>query len=100
MRRYGKGTTQIRAKVGESFVVELPALATGGYAWQVARTPETAVLGEVRTRPAGAAVGASSIQEFEFVATRPGEGLLVMVYGRPWEKTVSERLEVTIAAER
>ena len=100
MRRYGKSTTQIRAGIGESFVLELPALATGGYTWQLTRKPETAVLSDERIRPAGATIGASSIQEFEFVATRAGEGMLVMAYKRPWETTVSELLEVKIVAGR
>jgi predicted secreted protein len=100
MRRYGKSTTQIRARIGESFMVELPVLATGGYAWQLTHEPETATLSDERIRPTGAAIGGSSIQEFEFVATRAGEGTLVIVCKRPWETTVSDRLEVKIVAER
>ena len=100
MRRYGKSTTEMRARIEESFVLELPARATGGYTWQLARAPETAALSDERIRPAGAALGAPSIQEFEFVATRAGESLLVMACRRPWETTVSEQLEVKIVAER
>lgn len=100
MRRFGKSTNQIRVRIGESFVVELPVAATGGYAWQLTHAPETAQLSDERIRPAGAAIGGSSIQEFEFVATRAGEGMLVMACKRPWEATVSDRLEVNIVAER
>jgi predicted secreted protein len=99
MRRYGKSTTHIRAKIGESFVVELRALATSGYTWRVIREPGVAVLSDERIRSAGSAIGAPSIQEFEFVATRAGEGMLVMVYKRPWERTASEQLEVSVVAE-
>jgi predicted secreted protein len=99
MRKYGKSTTEIRVRVGESFVVELPVRATGGYAWQLARVPETARLSDERIRSAGAAIGGSSIQEFEFVATRAGEATLAMDCKRPWETTVSDRHEVKIVAE-
>lgn len=89
----------MRAKVGTSFVLELPALATAGYTWQVGRQPEVAALTEARIRPSGTALGAPSIQEFEFLATRPGESRLVLDYKRPWEATVSERLELDIVVE-
>lgn len=100
MRRYGRSTTQIRARIGESFVLELPALATGGFTWLITRKPETATLSDERIRPAGATIGAASVQEFEFVVARAGEGLLVVAYKRPWETKVSEQLEVKIVAER
>ena len=96
MRRYGAGTTHIRARVGESFVLELPVRATSGYAWQVVRAPDVAALMDARIRPAGSARGAASVQEFEFAATREGESALVMACKRPWEATVSEQLELNV----
>jgi predicted secreted protein len=98
MQRYGRHTTRIEARVGEPFVVELPVLATAGYAWQIVRASEIARLEDARTRPGGPATGGASVQEFEFVATHAGEGTLVFTCSRPWERTVTERLEVTIVA--
>lgn len=98
MQRYGRTTTRIQARIGESFVVALPVLATAGYEWQVARAPETARLSDTRTHPGGPATGGPSVQEFEFVATRAGEGRLVLACRRPWETAVTDRVEVTIVA--
>ncbi len=99
MRRYGRSTTQIQAKIGEAFVLELPVRATGGYEWQVVQAPEIARLRGARIRPGGTALGAPAIQEFEFVATHVGAGTLVMTCGRPWETAASERFEVAIVSE-
>jgi len=77
-------------------VLELPALATAGYTWQVTGEPDVAVLREERLRPAGPALGAPSMQELEFSSVRPGEGRLVLECRRPWEATAAERLELTI----
>lgn len=98
MQRYGRYTTRIEARVGESFALELPVLATAGYAWQIVRAPEIARLNDARTRPGGPATGGASVQDFEFIATHAGEGTLVFACSRPWETTVTERLEVTIVA--
>jgi predicted secreted protein len=100
MRSYGKGTRQIKAKVGEAFVVELPVRATAGYAWELTRQPETIRLEDTRIRPASAAIGGSAIQGFEFVATRAGEDTLMLTCKRPWETTVVDRLEVKVITGR
>lgn len=100
MRKYGASTTHIRADVGESFVLELPALATGGYTWQMTRKPNIATLSGERTRPGGPVMGSRSIQEFEFVATRAGKDTLLMVYKRPWETTVTDQLEVGLVVRQ
>lgn len=100
MRRYGKSTTQIQARIGESFVVALPVLAAAGYAWEITREPGTARLTGTRMRPGGPAIGGASVQELEFVATHAGEGTLVVTCKRPWETTVTDRLEVKIVADR
>ncbi len=99
MPRYGRHATQIRARPGESFVLELPVRATGGYRWQVTRVPTVVVLHEERVRPGGPALGAASIQEFEFVATRVGAGVLVIEQRRSWEPSASEQLDLNIIVE-
>lgn len=96
MRKYGKDTTRIQVKVAERFVLELPALATGGFTWMLNGHPEVAVLRQERIRAGGPGIGASSIQEFEFVATRAGASTLLMEYKRPWENVEGERLEIEI----
>jgi predicted secreted protein len=97
--RYGKGTQQIKVRIGDAFVVELPVRATAGYAWEVTRQPETVRLEDKRIGPASAAIGGSAIQEFEFAAISPGEETLMLTCKRPWEATVVDRLEVKVTTE-
>ena len=99
MRKFGKDATRIQIRVGESFVLELPAAATAGFEWLLERGPEVAVLSQERIRPAGPGIGASSIQEFEFAATRAGTSTLLMEYKRPWEAEEGERLEIEIVVK-
>ena len=99
MRKYGKNTTRIQVRIGERFVLELPAFATGGFTWLLNRKPEVAVLTQERIRPRGPGIGASSVQEFEFAAMRAGASTLLVEYKRPWENVAGERLEIEIVVE-
>jgi predicted secreted protein len=79
-----------------SFVLELSAHATAGYEWQLSRVPDVVVLDAQRIQRASPGKGAPAMQEFEFLATRPGEGRLEMEYKRPWGSTVTERFELAV----
>ena len=99
MREYGKNTTCIQVRIGERFMLALPAVATGGFTWLMDREPEGAVLTQERIRPGGPGIGASSVQEFEFAGTHAGVSTLVLEYKRPWENVKGERLEIKIVVE-
>ena len=99
MRQYGKNTRCIQVGVGERFVLALPAVATGGFTWLMDREAEVAVLTQNRIRPGGPGIGASSVQEFEFVGMHAGVSTLVLEYKRPWENVTGERLEIKIVVE-
>ena len=99
MREYGKNTTCIQVGIGERFMLALPAVATGGFTWLIAREPEVAVLTRELIRPGGPAIGASSVQEFEFAGMHAGVSTLVLEYKRPWENVKGERLEIKIIVE-
>lgn len=99
MRKYGKNTTRIQVRVGERFLLELPAFATAGFTWLLNREPEVAVLTQERIRPAGPGIGALSVQEFEFAAMHAGASTLLVEYKRPWENVTGERLEIEIVVE-
>jgi predicted secreted protein len=99
MRQYGKNTTCIQVRVGERFMLALPAVATGGFTWLMDREAEVAVLTQNRIRPGGPGIGASSVQEFEFLGMHAGVGTLVLEYKRPWENVTGERLEIKIIVE-
>jgi len=99
LRTYGKDTTRIHVRVGERFVLELGAAATAGFTWMLRQESEVAVLGEERIRPGGPRLGASSIQEFEFTATRVGTSPLLLEYKRPWEGGDGKRLTIEVVVE-
>lgn len=80
-------------------MLELPAAATAGFTWMLRRESEVAVLGEERIRPGGPLLGASSIQEFEFTATRSGTSPLVMEYKRSWESGEGKQLAIAVVVE-
>lgn len=86
-------------RIGDRFVVELRLHATAGYAWELTKPPSTARLDDARLRPAGAALGSLAVQEFEFVATDPGEDTLVLSCKRPWETTVIKQLQMKVVTE-
>jgi predicted secreted protein len=58
-----------------------------------------AVLTQERIRPGGPAIGAASVQEFEFAGMHAGVSTLVLEYKRPWENVKGERLEIKIVVE-
>jgi predicted secreted protein len=99
VQRYDEGTRQLRARIGEPFVIELRVHATAGYSWELTRLPEVVRLNHARIRPAGTAIGGSATQEFEFLATAAGEDTLVLTCRRPWEATVIEQLTVKVVIE-
>ena len=78
MRKYGKNTTCIQVRVGERFVLALPAVATGGFTWLLNQEAEEAILTQNRLRPGGPGIGSSSVQEFEFAGMHVGVGTLVL----------------------
>jgi predicted secreted protein len=80
-------------------MLALPAVATGGFTWLMDREPEVAVLTQNRIRRGGPGLGASSVQEFEFVGMHAGVSTLVLEYKRPWENVTGERLEIKIIVE-
>jgi predicted secreted protein len=94
--RYGRDASEIRVQVGVSFVLELSAIATAGYEWQLSQVPDVVVLSAERIKQAGPQKGAPATQEFEFLATRPGEGRLKLEYKRSWESKVTDRFELAV----
>jgi predicted secreted protein len=99
MRKYGKNTKRIQVRVGERFILELPAVATAGFTWLLNQDLEVAVLTQERMRPGEPSRGAISIQEFEFAAIKSGASTLLLEYKRPWENVTKERREVDIVVK-
>lgn len=100
MRVFGKDVGSIRVSPGETFALELPAMATAGFLWVCQALPPVLEKTGDSIAPAGAAVGSSSVQRFEFRAVRPGKGVLEIAYGQPWaeaEATTAFTVEVRAA---
>ena len=77
--------------VGQTLTLELEANPTTGYGWEVVETGG-GILEQVgepifqQTAARGQALGADGVQILAFKAVGRGEGLLELVYRRPWEK--------------
>jgi predicted secreted protein len=100
----------VRLGPGQLLVVELPAIPSAGYIWQMRGAPSCLKLVAEGARPQNpeavrrGMVGGSSFLRFDFAATAPGPCTLILDYGRPWEMqsgsapTSTFRLDVTAAA--
>jgi inhibitor of cysteine peptidase len=80
--------------VGQELGLALEANATTGYRWElVAPVPEFVSIvdpGTYRTEPdPEARVGSGGVTTFVFKTLRPGNGVLTLVYRRPWESGVA-----------
>lgn len=98
MKRYDKETSVIHARPGESFVLALETTG-GGYQWSAEPDPNLLRQVSQEAKLAGSGVGAGSRAEFTFQAQRPGEGRLVLEYGRSWEGKPLERRTIQIVVE-
>lgn len=101
MRTFGNDVGSIRVSPGETFALELPAMATAGFLWVCRAVPAELEKAGDSIAPAGEAVGASSLQRFEFRALRAGKATLELTYGQPWgEPESTKRIEVEVRAAR
>lgn len=82
------GVEQMELSVGERKSITLPGNPTTGYMWSVAEAP-TAVKVEVTLEesksPCGM-VGCPRASVVTVTAVKAGQGVVKLVYARPWEK--------------
>jgi predicted secreted protein len=76
----------IDVKVGEAFVVALPATPSTGYTWTAAGNPDVTFVSTHQVQ-GGSQPGAEGTQEMTFEGRQAGESQLVFTYGRSFEKT-------------
>jgi inhibitor of cysteine peptidase len=90
----------IDVKVGEEFVVALPATPSTGYAWTAAGNPDVTFVSSHQV-PGGSQPGAEGTQEMTFEGRQTGESQLVFTYSRSFEKAEppakTEKLPLTVA---
>jgi inhibitor of cysteine peptidase len=76
----------ISVKVGEEFVIALPATPSTGYVWTAAGDPDLMFV-STQQLAGGSQPGARGTQQLSFEGRRAGESELVLTYARSFEKT-------------
>jgi inhibitor of cysteine peptidase len=76
----------IDVRVGDQFVVVLPATPSTGYTWTAAGNPDVRFV-STRQVAGGSQPGAAGTQELTFEGRQPGASQLVVTYARSFEKT-------------
>jgi inhibitor of cysteine peptidase len=78
--------SEIETSIGEEFEVELEAVPTSGFQWQVARVdPARVRLVSDDIEVTSERIGGPALQRFRFEALEPGEAELRLELRRPWE---------------
>ncbi|HWT24196.1 MAG TPA: protease inhibitor I42 family protein [Solirubrobacteraceae bacterium] len=90
---------ELRAKVGETFALALPATATAGFGWVAFYDADRLALVGDEHEPAGSAPGAAGRERFEFRVLAPGETVVRLAYGRPWDDSPREERELRVVVE-
>lgn len=77
---------ELRVRVGEIFLVELPANRSTGFSWAFDGDPGAGVrLAEVTYRTDGTMPGTGGVDSFRFKAFLVGPADIHFVYRRPWD---------------
>lgn len=95
---YGIGDAAVKAKVNDTFVVQLEDTPSTGYSWKVTPTGDAVVAlegSEFRPGPASAkgAVGVRGVRRWTYTATAAGTGSLVFDLVPPGKGSVSSQTE-------
>jgi inhibitor of cysteine peptidase len=85
---YQQQDSEIVARVGETFVVELEGNPTTGYAWELAEDDARFRLVKKDYAHPGAGIGAATKERFHIEALQPGSTTLSFKYKQPWETEV------------
>jgi predicted secreted protein len=78
--------SDIETRVGEEFAIEVEAVPTSGFQWQIAEADAERVrLVSDDVEVTSERIGGSALQRFRFEALAPGEVDLRLALSRPWE---------------
>lgn len=101
---YSKDDTQIKAKAGESFQIELEKNPTTGYEWTMANSDESVVklssdeYKSTNTDPD--VVGAGGVHTYTFEALKTGTATITFIYERSFEEdSAAETIVYTVTVE-
>ncbi len=90
---------RVRARVGATFAIELPARPTAGYAWNAEFAAARLALVSRAFRAVGPAPGAPGVERFEFSALARGEATIRFTSGRSWEGAPAEERIISVDVE-
>ena len=96
-RTFTENDTVIRVGSKERFALELSAIPTAGYKWEVAFDSSLLTLLDESYKPTGK-IGGKNVQRFEFEPRSTGKVVISATYKRPWEAQAQEKksFDVTI----
>lgn len=100
VKTYTEKDTNVTAKVGSQFVIQLQSNRTTGYQWGVSGTLDSAVVKKVSSKyvpgkNAQKQVGAGGVEDWTFEAAGKGSAKIVMVYMQPFEQQAAPAWTVT-----
>jgi predicted secreted protein len=82
--------TEINARVGESYGVELPVAPTSGFQWALQSKPATSTLtGSSVNAKTQAGFGGTGSASFTFRALRTGSEVLKFTMSRAWDENIA-----------
>jgi predicted secreted protein len=88
-------TTNITAKVGDQFTIQLTSNQTTGFQWGLSGSLNPAVVKMVRntyvagaaSSPNSSAVGVGGLEKWVFKCVGKGTATIVLIYSQPFDKT-------------
>jgi inhibitor of cysteine peptidase len=85
-----ESSTTLQVTLEQEFAISLPGNPSTGFSWAIEAMPEwLCQVGEAQYTPANSALGAGGIYHWRFKALGAGQGLLSLVYQRPWEEDIA-----------
>jgi len=99
--------TNITAKVGDQFTIQLESNATTGFQWGIAGSLNSAVVKKVSNKyvtgaaKTSSAVGVGGVEKWVFKCVGSGTATVVMIYSQPFDKTAkpAQTLTFTITVQ-
>jgi len=82
----------IRARPGETFVIELDSNITTGFQWSMSEAPDPEIVNFLEKNyipsDSGRRAGGGGREEWKFRAAAPGETTIDLIYSRSWERGI------------
>lgn len=99
-KTYTEKDTNITAKVGSQFVIELQSNQTAGYQWGVSGSFDSTVVKKISSKyvpgkNSQKQVGVGGVENWTFEAAGKGSTKIVMVYMQPFDKQAAPAQTVT-----